>query len=69
MPYKPVLTWISHCKKWRKRYRGKTYYLKTPCNGRQQKYRSPEPVLCSRVILRLISMKLWSQVPNLVPSR
>lgn len=37
MPYKHELTWIQHAKRWRKRYLNRTYYLKTPCNGRKDR--------------------------------
>jgi integrase len=34
MPFKFELTWISHARKWRKRYLGQTYYLKTKVGGK-----------------------------------
>lgn len=34
MPFKYELTWISHAKRWRKRYRGRTYYMKTNVGGK-----------------------------------
>lgn len=34
MPFRYELTWISHAKRWRKRYRGQTYYLKTDVGGK-----------------------------------
>jgi hypothetical protein len=34
MPFKHDLTWMPHAKRWRKRYRGQTYYLKTSVGGR-----------------------------------
>lgn len=37
MPYRLELTWIAHAKRWRKRYQGQTYYLKTACNGRKDR--------------------------------
>lgn len=37
MPYRLELTWIQHCKRWRKRYLGQTYYLKTRTNGKRDR--------------------------------
>jgi hypothetical protein len=37
MPYKPELTWISHAMRWRKRYVGHTYYLKTKVGGKSDR--------------------------------
>jgi integrase len=37
MPYKLCLTWAAHAKRWRKRFQGKTYYLKTRSNGRKDR--------------------------------
>jgi integrase len=37
MPYKFQLTWVPHANRWRKRYLGKTYYLKTPASGKKDR--------------------------------
>lgn len=37
MPYNYQLTWVNHAKRWRKRYLGKTYYLKSPNNGKRDR--------------------------------
>ena len=37
MPYSLELTWISQCKRWRKRYRNRTYYLKSRANGNKDR--------------------------------
>lgn len=37
MPFKLELTWISHARKWRKRYLNTTYYLKTKCGGKSDR--------------------------------
>lgn len=37
MPFKYQLTWISQAKRWRKRYQGNTYFLRTPSNGKRDR--------------------------------
>lgn len=37
MPYRYELTWLEKRKCWRKRYRGRTYYLKTRVNGKRDR--------------------------------
>ena len=37
MPFKYQLTWMPHAHRWRKRYRGKTYYLRSPCRGKKDR--------------------------------
>lgn len=37
MPFKFDLTWIAHAKRWRKRYRGRTYFLKTNIGGKKDR--------------------------------
>ena len=37
MPFEHELTWISHAKRWRKRYQGKTYYLKSKVGGKRDR--------------------------------
>lgn len=37
MPYQLQLTWMPHAKRWRKRYRGSTYYMKTSCRGKKDR--------------------------------
>ncbi|QEG42087.1 tyrosine-type recombinase/integrase [Roseimaritima ulvae] len=37
MPFKYQLTWIQQAKRWRKRYRSKTYYLKTRTGGKRDR--------------------------------
>lgn len=37
MPFKYELTWMPHARRWRKRYRGATYYLKTICGGKRDR--------------------------------
>jgi hypothetical protein len=37
MPYKLELTWVPHARKWKKKYQGKQYYLKTKCSGKNDR--------------------------------
>lgn len=37
MPFKYELTWIKHANRWRKRYKGQTFYLLTDCNGKRDR--------------------------------
>ncbi|QDU75977.1 hypothetical protein Pan97_30210 [Bremerella volcania] len=37
MPFKYQLTWVPNAGKWRKRYLGRTYYLKTETNGKRDR--------------------------------
>ena len=37
MPFKHQLTWMPHARRWRKRYRGSTYYLKSKCGGKMDR--------------------------------
>ena len=37
MPFRLSLTWMPHANRWRKRYLGRTYYLKTKSNGRRDR--------------------------------
>ena len=37
MAYTYQLTWMPHAKRWRKRYLGKTYYMKTATNGKRDR--------------------------------
>ncbi len=37
MCYRLSLTWMPHAKRWRKRYLGRTYYLKAKSNGRRDR--------------------------------
>ena len=37
MPYQLSLTWMPHAKRWRKRYQGRTYYLRSKSNGRRDR--------------------------------
>lgn len=34
MPFKYELTWVAHAQRWRKRYLGQTFYMKTNVNGK-----------------------------------
>lgn len=37
MPFKYLLTWMPHARRWRKRYRRRTYFLKSPCRGKKDR--------------------------------
>lgn len=37
MPYKYELTWSEHTRGWKKEYKGKAHYLRTPCNGQRDR--------------------------------
>src|SRR5262245_50607963 len=37
MPFEYELTWIDHANRWRKRYLGRTYYLKTDVGGKSDR--------------------------------
>ncbi|MEX1039656.1 MAG: hypothetical protein WDZ51_03430 [Pirellulaceae bacterium] len=37
MPYQHELTWIAQTRRWRKRYLGKTYFLKSPSQGKKDR--------------------------------
>jgi len=37
MPFKHELTYMPHAKRWRKRYLGNTYYMKTKVGGRKDR--------------------------------
>ena len=37
MPFKHQLTWMPHARRWRKRYQGRTYCLKSPCRGKKDR--------------------------------
>jgi hypothetical protein len=37
MPFKHDLTWMPHAKRWRKRYRGQTFYMKTNVSGKKDR--------------------------------
>ena len=45
MPYSYQLTWMPHAKRWRKRYLGITYYLRTANNGKRDR-QGYEATLC-----------------------
>ena len=37
MPVSHALTWVKHCKKWKKKYEGRIHYLTTDCKNKRDK--------------------------------